>query len=119
MVQYLYVYTHVRNYITPEQYEFIGKHSTPTNLAYFSQFLAEAMHNKFQVDVIYNDFAKAFDIITANLQLFVFYGNILNLMRSYLCDRSQYVYYNGYSSCLYNVLSDIPQGVNVGPLLFV
>jgi ribonuclease P/MRP protein subunit RPP40 len=77
-----------------------------------------------QVDVIYTDFSKAFDRIDHNILLnklrhFGFSDSLLNLFESYLSDRFCYVNVLGFYSARLVVNSGVPQGSNLGPLLFL
>ena len=40
------------------------------------------------------------------------------MLKSYLQERTQYVYYNNVHSCAKSISSDVPQGSSLGPLLF-
>ena len=111
-------------YISPSQHGFMEKRSAVTNLACFSQFTSEAVDNKQQVDTIYLDFRKAFDqidhyVLLQKLSNFGFSGSLLKLLESYLLNRVQCVQYRGYKSKNIVPSSGVPQGSNLGPLLFL
>ena len=77
-----------------------------------------------QVDVIYTDFEKAFDKVPHKRLLSKLYSygineSIINWIKSFLCDRTQVVNVNCAKSKSVKVLSGIPQGTVLGPLLFV
>ena len=75
-------------------------------------------------DVIYLDFAKAFDTVPHQrllnkLKAYGITGNILRWIESFLTDRSQRVRINNSFSKSTPVVSGIPQGSILGPLLFI
>ena len=72
---------------------------------------------------IYLDFSKAFDslihdILLSKLKHYGIQENALQLLSSYLKDRSQYVQLDNVKSSSHAVISEIPQGSVLGPLLF-
>ena len=98
--------------------------STVTNLVCFNQLVAEAIDNGSQVDSLYLDFQKAFDqvdhhILLTKLKYYGFSDSLVSLFSSYLLDRNQYVKHRNFISDPYTPTSVIPQGSNLGPLLFL
>ena len=80
--------------------------------------------NKFQTDIIYTDFSKAFDTVVHSLLIYKldimgFPTILLNWISSYLEDRTQKVHFNSLLSDDISVSSGVPQGSHLGPLLFV
>ena len=78
----------------------------------------------YQTDVIYFDFKKAFDSVPHNELLFKLKsmgisGNLWLWFESYLFNHQQCVKINNKYSHLLPVLSGIPQGSILGPLLFL
>ena len=124
MILYKHIYNSIKSFISPLQHGFVEKRSTVTNLATFTQFTANCVDAGGQVDVIYTDFCKAFDqidifILLDKMNLLGFNDHILHLLSSYLFDRVLYVEYMGHQSHPFIATSGVPQGSNLGPLLFL
>ena len=77
-----------------------------------------------ETDVIYLDFSKAFDkvdhqILFRKLSNIGISGNLLAWLQNFLTDRNQTVVVDGVLSYVALVLSGVPQGTVLGPLLFL
>ena len=123
LVIYRNILCNVRSHLSTHQHGFIPGRSTVTNLATLTQYLSEILDNRGQVDVIYTDFSSAFDsinhsILLQKLSAFGFTSSFLKLIASYLINRINFVFYNGFTSFSYVGSSGVPQGSNLGPLLF-
>ena len=107
------------------QHGFLKNKSCTTNMVGFSDSLALSMNEGYCTDVVYFDFSKAFDSVNHDLILkklkhqYNIDGRLLKFLASYLSDREQCVVIGNSKSEIKPVLSGVPQGSIIGPILFV
>ena len=110
--------------IFPSQFGFRPNHSTTQQLSVFLSHLQECLSHNSQADVIYLDFKKSFDSVPHNELLVKLWtlgitGNLWKWLWAYLSCRFQHVTLNHCISNPLPVLSGVPQGSILGPLLFL
>ena len=111
--------------IKDNQHGFLPHKSCTTQMTIFTDSLALSLNKNNHTDVIYFDFAKAFDSVSHDILLhklknkYGIDGLLLRFIKAYLKDREQRVVIGNAMSSNYPVNSGVPQGSIVGPLLFV
>ena len=83
-----------------------------------------SLTNNLDFESIYLDSAKAFDkvdhkLLMKKLQLYGIHPKLINWIRSFLTNRMQGVVVNGQISFLALIISGVPQGTVLGPILFL
>ena len=120
----LFYYLNENSLLINEQFGFRPGRSTEMALTYLTKDILAGFDEGMHTVALFMDLSKAFDSIDHSILLdkLAYYGitNIeLRWFKSYLEGRSQYVVYNKIKSDIKNLVSSVPQGSILGPLLFI
>ena len=113
------------NHLQPDnQHGFVKKRSTLTQQLILLNNLTENFDNNITTEMIYLDYAKAFDSVPHNKLIHVLKhlkvnDTVVAWISNYLSNRSQRTVVDGFYSESCKITSGVPQGSVLAPLLFL
>ena len=125
MYSRLYSFLERHQFFFQQQFGFRKNHGTSHALSFLINNITESLANKRPTLGVFLDLSKAFDtidlsILLSKLEHSEIRGIALDWIKSYLTVRTQKVECSGILSKSVNLVKrGIPQGLNLGPLLFL
>ena len=124
MRKHIVQYMNDNNLFNESQHGFRSGRSCLSQLLEQFDLILDILEDNGNADVIYLDFAKAFDkvdhtIVLNKIRNFGITGEIYKWLESFLRNRFQSVMVNGITSNPQEVKSGVPQGSVLGPLIFL
>ena len=112
-----------RSAISGSQCKFVSR-STVSDTACSLDSISEYIDKKKQVDYVYLDFCKALSsechpLLIHKLISYGYSGQCIQWLQSYLLNQKQRVILEGKASDWKPVSSGVPQGSQIGPLMFI
>ena len=117
-------YLESNNILCNHQYGFRSGHSCLTQLLHHFDDILENLLDGNDTDCIYLDYAKAFDkvdhaLLIQKLSTYGIHPKIVKWIGSFLTNCSQHVVVDGQLSVAALIISGVPQGTVLGPILFL
>ena len=114
----------MNNLICNKQHGFRSGRSCLSQLLHHFDDVLESLTNNADFDSIYLDYAKAFvkvdhKLLIRKLHRYSLNPKIIRWIDSFLSDRKQAVVVDGHLSFLAPIISGVPQGTVLGPILFL
>jgi len=110
IILYGSIFPQIRSRLSVNQHGFFDSRSCTINLASLSRVACEALDSRGQLDVVYTDFQKVFDQIDRYV--------LLSKLERFGLSQGLIGFGGGFRSPSFVVNSGVPQGSNLGPLLF-